>query len=54
MIQEDDLLRIAPEDSGRPVLTGELVDVRDGYLYLVAVDGFRISMQRNAGEFSGG
>ena len=36
----------APEDSGRPILTGELMDIRDGYLYLVAVDGYRISMRR--------
>ena len=40
------IFSIAPEDSGRPILTGELMDIRDGYLYLVAVDGFRISMQR--------
>ena len=45
MIQKT-IFSIAQEDSGRPVLTGELIDVRDGYLYLVAVDGFRISMQR--------
>lgn len=50
MIQKT-IFSIAQEDSGRPVLTGELVDVRDGYLYLVAVDGFRISMQRT--EISG-
>lgn len=40
------IFSIAPENSGRPILTGELMDVRDGYLYLVAVDGFRISMRR--------
>lgn len=40
------IFSIAPEDSGRPILTGELMDIRDGYLYLVAVDGFRISMRR--------
>ena len=34
----------APEDSGRPILTGELMDIRDGYLYLVAVDGYHISI----------
>ena len=45
MIQKT-IFSIAQEDSGRPVLTGELIDVRDGFLYLVAVDGFRISMQR--------
>ena len=42
----DTIFSIAPENSGRPILTGELMDVRDGYLYLVAVDGFRISMKR--------
>ena len=40
------IFSIAAENSGRPVLTGELMDIRDGYLYIVAVDGFRISMQR--------
>lgn len=40
------IFSIAPEDSGRPILTGELLDIRDGYLYMVAVDGFRISMRR--------
>lgn len=40
------LFSVAPENSGRPVLTGELFDVRDGYLYVVAVDGFRISAKR--------
>lgn len=40
------IFSIAPENSGRPILTGELFDIRDGYLYLVAVDGFRISMRR--------
>ncbi len=40
------IFSIAPENSGRPILTGELFDVRGGYLYLVAVDGFRISMRR--------
>ncbi len=40
------IFSIAPEDSGRPVLTGELIDVRDGCLHLVAVDGFRISMRK--------
>ncbi|MBQ7063515.1 MAG: DNA polymerase III subunit beta [Firmicutes bacterium] len=45
MVQKT-IFSIAQEDSGRPVLTGELIDVRDGYLYIVAVDGFRISMQR--------
>ncbi len=40
------IFSIAPENSGRPVLTGELFDVRGGYLYIVAVDGFRISMKR--------
>ncbi|MBO4887359.1 MAG: DNA polymerase III subunit beta [Firmicutes bacterium] len=42
----DTIFSIAPENSGRPILTGELMDIRDGYLYLVAVDGFRISMKR--------
>jgi len=42
----DTIFSVAPENSGRPVLTGELMDIRDGYLYLVAVDGFRISMRR--------
>lgn len=42
------IFSIASEDSGRPVLTGELIDVRGGYLHLVAVDGFRISMRRTA------
>ena len=42
----DTIFSIAPENSGRPILTGELMDIRDGYLYLVAVDGFRISMRR--------
>lgn len=42
----DTIFSVAPENSGRPILTGELMDIRDGYLYLVAVDGFRISMQR--------
>lgn len=40
------IFSIAAEDSGRPILTGELIDVREGYLHLVAVDGFRISMRR--------
>ena len=40
------IFSIAAEDTGRPVLTGELIDVRDGYMYLVAVDGFRISVRR--------
>lgn len=40
------IFSIAPEDSGRPILTGELLDIRDGYLYMVAVDGFRISLCR--------
>ncbi|MCF0136669.1 MAG: DNA polymerase III subunit beta [Lachnospiraceae bacterium] len=40
------IFSIAPENSGRPVLTGELFDVRDGNLYIVAVDGFRISMKK--------
>lgn len=42
----DTIFSVAPENSGRPILTGELMDIRDGYLYLVAVDGFRISMRR--------
>ncbi len=46
------IFSIAPEDSGRPILTGELIDIRGGYLYLVSVDGFRISMRRTAGNFS--
>ncbi len=46
------IFSIAPEDSGRPILTGELMDIRDGYLYLVAVDGFRISMRRMPVNFS--
>ncbi len=46
------IFSIAPEDSGRPILTGELMDIRDGYLYLVAVDGFRISMRRSEVNFS--
>lgn len=46
------IFSIAPENSGRPVLTGELMDVRDGYLYLVAVDGFRISMRRTKVQHS--
>lgn len=40
------IFSIAAENSGRPVLTGELFDIRGGYLYIVAVDGFRISMRR--------
>lgn len=40
------IFSIAPENSGRPVLTGELFDIRGGYLYIVAVDGFRISCKR--------
>ncbi len=46
------IFSIAPEDSGRPILTGELFDIRDGYLYIVSVDGFRISMRRTAGNFT--
>lgn len=46
------IFSIAPEDSGRAVLTGELMDIRDGYLYLVSVDGFRISMRRCAVNYS--
>lgn len=42
----DTIFSIAPENSGRPILTGELLDIRDGYLYVVAVDGFRISMKK--------
>lgn len=51
MIQKT-IFSIASEDAGRPTLTGERLDVKNGYLYLVAVDGFRISMQRTkiAGE----
>ena len=45
------IFSIAPEDSGRPILTGELLDIRDGYLYMVAVDGFRISMRRTEVNF---
>ncbi len=46
------IFSIAPEDSGRPILTGELFDIRDGYLYIVSVDGFRISMRRTEGNFN--
>lgn len=45
------IFSIAAEDSGRPTLTGEHIEVKDGSLYIVAVDGFRISMQKT--EISG-
>lgn len=45
------IFSIAPEESGRPILTGELIDIRDGYMYIVAVDGFRISMRRTEVNF---
>ena len=30
-------------DNPKQVLTGELIDISDGYIYIVAIDGFRIS-----------
>jgi DNA polymerase-3 subunit beta len=30
-------------DNPKPVLTGELIDISDGIMYVVAIDGFRIS-----------
>ena len=50
MVQKT-IFSIAQEDAGRPVLTGELIDIHDGFLHVVAVDGFRISMQKT--EISG-
>lgn len=40
------IFSVAPEDSGRPILTGELFDIRDGHLFIVALDRFRISLRK--------
>jgi DNA polymerase-3 subunit beta len=37
-------------DSAKPVLTGELLQFRDGFLVAVAVDGFRIAYRREEME----
>ena len=34
------------QDSGKPALTGGLIEIKDGYLNMVTVDGFRISYRR--------
>ena len=33
-------------DESKPVLTGELIEIKDGYLNIVAIDGFRVSFRR--------
>ncbi len=33
-------------DETKPVLTGELMEIKDGYLNIVAIDGFRVSFRR--------
>lgn len=33
-------------DESKPILTGELIEIKDGFLNVVAVDGFRISFRR--------
>jgi len=40
------IFSVAAEDSGRPILTGELFDIRDGSLFIVALDRFRISLRK--------
>ncbi|MDR1913053.1 MAG: DNA polymerase III subunit beta [Clostridiales bacterium] len=34
-------------DDSKPVLTGELLQIKDGYAHMVAVDGFRVSYRRS-------
>jgi len=42
-------------DESKPVLTGELLQIKDGYVHLVSVDGFRISYRRGKeAELDGG
>ena len=33
-------------DESKPVLTGELLEIKEGYLNVVAIDGFRVSFRR--------
>ena len=33
-------------DESKPVLTGELIEIKEGYLNIVAIDGFRVSFRR--------
>lgn len=33
-------------DDSKPILTGELIEIKNGFLNLVAIDGFRISFRR--------
>ena len=33
-------------DESKPILTGELIEIKDGYLNIVAIDGFRVSFRR--------
>lgn len=47
------IFAIATNDS-RPVHTGELFDVEDGRLTLVALDGFRLALRRENSEGTGG
>ncbi|MDR1001403.1 MAG: DNA polymerase III subunit beta [Clostridiales bacterium] len=35
------------QDESKPVLTGELIEIKDGELHLVAVDGFRIAYRKS-------
>lgn len=33
-------------DESKPVLTGELIEIKEGYLNIIAIDGFRVSFRR--------
>lgn len=33
-------------DESKPILTGELIEIKNGYLNIVAIDGFRVSFRR--------
>lgn len=33
-------------DESKPILTGELLEIKEGYLNIVAIDGFRVSFRR--------
>ncbi len=33
-------------DESKPVLTGELIEIKEGFLNIVAIDGFRVSFRR--------
>lgn len=34
-------------DESKPILTGELIEIKEGYLNIVSIDGFRVSFRRN-------